>query len=201
MSLRLRITVDEVPAARGAVETLRAHLRDRRRLHASIAGEAEKLTTRYLRGLNRHATARRLGAKPTHHYENAARGVESASDQSGAEVRIPRSTGLARAFGDLVIRPGSGRTYLTLPAHRRTYGKRAREFDLDFRIVGGRHAALVFASGDTDAGTVAFWLRKMVRIPQDRSLLPSDRAYTAAAEGAADRYAREILGGRKGGRA
>lgn len=182
-------------AARSNVRRVRGTFEQRRGLHAEIAGEAERLTRGYLRGLNRHKSANRLGAEPTGHLEAASRSVESGSDDEQAYVRIPRSTGLFRAFQDFVIKPGPGRTYLTIPAHKKTYGRRAGEFELSFTILGGRWPALVF----TETWELAYWLRRVVKIAQDRTLLPSREAYGVAMRGAAGRYFRQILS--KGGAA
>lgn len=201
MNKRLTISVDltQADALDSRVQALRSGLRDRRGLHAAIASEADRLTREYLIGLNRHKTAKSLGATPTGHHGKAARAVESSHDHDEAVVSIPASTGLGRAFGDVVIRPGSGRRYLTIPAHKRTYGKRAGEFSpgmFTFALVGGRHTALMFAeSSDPDYWTVAYWLRTEVNQAQDRTLLPSDDGYKIAAFGATDGYVREMLTG------
>lgn len=193
----VEVEVTGAQRVRGLLAQLEAGLRDRSGVHAEIAGESETLTAEYLRGLNRHRTANRLGAAPTYHYENSSRLVEGQSDSEAATVRMPRSTGLGRAFRKLTIRPTrSGIKYLTIPAHRRTYGKRVSDFPADaFRFVlfGKRHRALLFASG-SDKGDVAYWLKKSVTIAQDRTLLPDEEAYQAAAVGASRRYVRRILG-------
>lgn len=188
-TLDIQIDTTRTKDAIAQVARVRSALTDRRGLHAEIAGEGERLTRSYLRGLSRHKTAERLGAEPTQHLAAAARGVESESDGIAARVLIPRSSGLYRAFTDFLIRPGSGKTYLTIPADRRTYGRRAGEFDLAFTIVGGRYPALVFR----ESGEVAFWLRHEVEIPQDRTLLPSGPAYGVAMRGASARYFRRVL--------
>ncbi|BCU75987.1 hypothetical protein [Luteolibacter sp. LG18] len=165
-------------ASLGTVEALRDGLTTMENVNARLAVEAMQFTQRYLRGLNRHATAEGLGAAPTLHHERTAGRLEAASDEQFAILRIPRSSGLGRAFHDVVILPGSGRQFLTIPADARTYGRRAGEFapgDLTFTIVGGRYPALMF----TDGWTVAFWLARKVEQKQDRSLLPSDQIYRA----------------------
>lgn len=179
------------------VQRLRTGLANRRQLHARLAVQGSEFTRDYLRGLNRHKTATALGAKPTQHHARAARGIESASDDATSTIRIPRSSGLARAFSALTIRPGSGRKFLTIPADRRTYGRRAGEFptgDLVFSIVGGRFPALMFREG----WTVAYWLRRSVTQAQDRTLLPSDAGYRQLARGVTSLYIDELLSGKGG---
>lgn len=202
MSYDLTVEITGADKARAALSRLVAGLKDRTGLHAEIAGETEILTQDYLRALNRHRTANRLGASPTYHYEQASRLVEGHSDEEQAVIRIPRRTGLGRAFRDMTITPRrQDITYLTIPDHARTYGKRVGDFQrdtFDFRIVGGRHPALVWADGPSQ-GQVAFWLKRRVFIPQDRTLLPSDDDYTAASVGAARRYVRRLLAQEEGG--
>jgi hypothetical protein len=102
--------------------------------------------------------------------------VQAESDAEGAVLRFPRRTGLGRAFADITITPGPGRTYLTIPAVAETYGKVVRDFPagtFSFTVLGGRYPALVF----TDGWRVAYWLRRSVTQKQDRTLLPSDSAY------------------------
>jgi hypothetical protein len=171
------------------VQALRNGLANSLARNTHIAGDMEIYYKDYVSKLNRHRTAKGLGAEPTNHLEKSARRIESDAEEGAAFVRIPRSTGLGRAFGDLNIRPRAGKKYLTIPAHRTTYGKRVGEIshDMRFGIVGGRHRALVFTNGP-DKGSVAYWLRTAVRVPQDRTLLPSDADATEVAVRSAKVY-------------
>jgi hypothetical protein len=188
----LRINTRGLGSSAEEVQRLRGGLANRAPLHAQIAVQAEDFTRAYLRGLNRHRTATALNATPTGHHARAARGVESASNANAAILRIPRSSGLGRAFRDVTIRPGSGKKFLTIPADKRTYGKRAGEFapqDLAFTIVGGRYPALMFRDG----WTVAYWLRREVKQTKDRTLLPSDKAYREIARNETAIYMDQLL--------
>lgn len=178
------------------VQALRNGLAKRLPLHTQIAGDMEIFYKDYVSKLNRHRTAKGLGAEPTNHLEKSAKRIESDAEEGAAYVRIPRSTGLGRAFGDLNIRPRAGKKYLTIPAHRTTYGKRVGEIshDMRFGIVGGRHRALLFTNGP-DKGSVAYWLRTAVRVPQDRTLLPSDAGAAAVAERSARAYLATLMKG------
>lgn len=191
MSLTISINADA-----SVLQALRNGIAERSQLHAEIAVLGEGFLKKYLRGLNRRKTANRLGANPVNHYEKAAASVTSTSSSDAATISIPAKTGLRRAFMDFDIVPKNGRKYLTIPAHRTTYGKRAGEIteSLRFAIVGGRHKALVFESGP-DIGSVAYWLRTKVHIAQDRSLLPSDAALLAVGKKASIDYARSLLKG------
>ena len=108
-------------------------------------------------------------------------------------MRIPRSTGLGRAFGDVTIVPGTGRTYLTIPACAETYGKVVRDFPADsftFAIFKQRSPVLLWAEdgGTHKKGDVAWWLRRQVTQKQDRTLLPSDEEYAEGARLVAMNY-------------
>lgn len=193
MSAEVNITIR---ANAELVQALRNGLASREELHSEIAVAVRESFVNYLSRLERHKTAQQLGATPTKHLAKSALRIEADADGAAAYLRIPRSTGLGRAFRDLTITPGSGKKYLTIPAHRTTYGKRAGEItaELRFAMVGGRHRALVFASGP-DVGSVAYWLRTSVTIQQDRTLLPSDGITRATARAATVRYLEMLRGG------
>jgi hypothetical protein len=196
MSVALTISIK---ADADLVQSLRNGLANSAGLHAAIANDEELFYQKYVSSLNRHKTATGLGAKPTEHHAKAAKRIEGESNEDAAYVRIPRATGLGRAFRDLNITPKAGKKYLTIPAHASTYGKRVGEIpeSVSFAIVGGRHRALVFTSG-ANKGSVAYWLRTSVLIKQDRTLLPSDAATTAVAAQSAKAYLVSVL---KGGNA
>lgn len=172
--LKIDVSGGEVSAA--VLQRYRNGIADRAVLNAELAVTATQFTRDYLAGTPRHNTAQRLGATPTGFRARSARALQAESDADGAIIRIPRSTGLARAWNNITIRPGSGRKYLTIPAVARTYGKVVRDFPAGtfaFTIIGGRYPALVFVEG----WSVAYWLRTSVTQKQDRTLLPSDEAY------------------------
>lgn len=191
----MRIHTNGVASTMEEVQRMRTGLANRQHLHARLGVQGAAFTRDYVRGLERHRTARSLGARPTQHHPRSARAIEADSNANAGIIRIPRWTGLARAFHDVVIMPGSGKIFLTIPADKRTYGKRAREFPpgmLVFTIVGGRFPALMFREG----WTVAYWLARSVLQEQDRTLLPSDKAYRTLAKGVTALYLDEV---RKGG--
>jgi hypothetical protein len=178
----LTIDVRGLAQATGELQRIRNGIANRGKLNAAIAVDAQQLTQAYVAGHSRHKTAQKLGATPTGHHQRSAKRIEAASDNEAAIIRIPRDTGLGRAFSSAVIRPGTGRKYLTIPACAETYGKVVRDFPAGtfaFTIVGGRFAALMWkkAGGSHNAWTVAYWLRREVNQKQDRTLLPSDAAY------------------------
>jgi len=182
----LTIEVRGIDEAAWTLQALRSTLANRAPLHAALAVEAGNFTRDYLRTTPRHKTAQALGATPTGFREKSAQKISAVSDADGAVLRIPRTTGLGRAFGDVTITPRPGRTYLTIPAHKETYGRGPRDgfptgaFDfVIYQAAGGPCPALVWAetSGGHMKGDVAFWLRRSVTQKQDRTLLPSDAGY------------------------
>jgi hypothetical protein len=147
----------------------------------------------------RHGSAERLGANPSGFRAKAAARVTAQSDAEEGRVMIPRNTGLGRAFGNVVLRPGSGRTYLTIPAHRETYGRVVRDFPEEtfkFAVIQSwkTFLALIFreTGGGHVKGEVGYWLRREITQKADRSLLPSDTEYAAAARGGAIDYLRSL---------
>ena len=119
-----------------------------------------------------------------------------------AVLRIPRASRLRAAFSDYVARPGSGRTYLTVPAHAETYGKRAGEFPQGTFRFAVLHAhrvfpVLLFAAdgGRHTKGEVAYWLRREVKIRKDPALIRFDLLAEEARD-SAEEYIDEL---RRGG--
>ena len=171
------------------LQAIRSALANRAPLHAEMAGNSLEFTRQYLRGLNRHNTAARLGASPTGHYEKSAMALQAEADDQAAILRIPRNTGLGRAFGEITIRPRPGRTFLTIPATAETYGRQAGEWPedtFDFAVImthRGPTPVLKWAEagGSHAKGDVAFWLRRSVTQKQDRTLLPPDEEYRGLA--------------------
>lgn len=181
----LTIEITGIDRAAATVQAIRNAIANRRPLHAEMAGNALEVTRQYLIATPRHNTATRLGATPTNFRAANARALQADSDDEGAFLRIPRSTGLGRAFGQITIRPTGGRKFLTIPATAETYGRQAGEWPqdtFDFAIITtirGTTPALIWAEdgGNHIRGSVAFWLRREVIQQQDRTLLPSDDTY------------------------
>jgi hypothetical protein len=166
-------------------------LRNRSQLHADLAREGVLVTKTHISTHWGHATAQRLGATPSGYAQKTASTVRGDGDDQQAVIRIPRSTGVGRAFRDIVIRPGSGKTYLTIPACARTYGKTAGDFGGQLAYtqkIATRTPMLIFH----DSGEVAFWLRRKIEQKQNRQLLPSDVEYADLAAGVAEIYVTKL---------
>lgn len=196
-ALNIEVTVGGASEAERALQDFRNALASRGPMHARMAVRGQQFTQDYLRGLKRHRSAEMLGATPSGHMERSAAAVEARSDEETAMVVIPRRTGLGRAFSDVTLLPGSGRKFLTIPAHQTTYNRVARDFPegmLKLAVIKSwkTFLALVFTTG-THKGEVAFWLRRSVKQKQDRSLLPSDDAYREIARRSAIEYLTNLL--------
>lgn len=189
-ALTIKIDLQGIGEVDQVLQDMRNGLARRGPMHARMAVKAMEETQGHLRRDKSHNTAARLGASPTGFREKSAASVTAQHDEQEARVVIPRDTGLGRAFGDVVIRPGSGRTYLTIPAHAKTYGKSVRdnfpEGTFRFALMG-LHRALLWADGP-DKGKVAYWLKREISQKQDRTLLPSDARYLEVARLAAIEY-------------
>lgn len=181
----LTIEITGIDRATATVQAIRHTLADRRPLHAKMAENALEATRQYLKSDSGHKTALRLGAKPTGFRAANARALQAESDDQGAILRIPRNTGLGRAFGQITIKPTGGRKFITIPATAETYGSQAGEFveeTFNFAVITtkrGPAPVLVWAEagGNHQKGDIAFWLRREVIQQQDRTLLPSDDTY------------------------
>jgi len=166
---------------------------DRTLLHDYVSRRAAETARRHVRTIapGRHATADGLGARRTGFLERAAGSIEPAADSKAAYLEIPRSFGLQRAFGPVLIVPRRGGKYLTIPATAEAYGRRAGEIaGLVFKILG-RHRALVMMRGARDF-QVYYWLVRSVTQPQDRLLMPSEFDFALAAEKAAEDLIRDL---------
>ncbi len=176
------------------VQRVRTALINREPLHKRLAEHHEGFTKEYVSNLDQHKTANRLGAKSTRHHKKAARSIESEADAEAATLRIPRATGLGRAFYDFELVPGAGKKFLTIPAMAETYGKRAGEFGQDaFRFVSfaKKHFALLWKDGP-NKGKVAYWLKKKVKISQDRSLMPSEEVMIKLSRRMINSYVQDV---------
>ncbi len=194
--VRIDIKLTGSREGEAVLQALRNGLARRGGLHAAMAVPAQQMTQDFLLRMQRHKTAERLGARPTNFRQKNAKLIQADSDEAGAYVRIPRNTGLGRAFHPVDIVPRAGRKFLTLPADPRTYGRSVRDFPegtFRFQPTGAQRKtpALVFAID----GKVAYWLKRKVHQAQDRSLLPSDAASQEVGRRAAIAYITNLTKG------
>ncbi len=190
MSLSFKIDVSGDAQVIKLLERLRGALTDKTALHKSIGSYAETLTRQHLTTLagTRHKTADKLDATRSGHLTRAAESVISEGSQDAAIVTVV-SPGISRAFGNLTITAKPGK-WLTIPANAEAYNRRARTFnDLRIAFFGRGRMALVKAEQSSlkdrkqsgGRSEVYYWLKKSVTQKQDRTLLPDDDDFNAAA--------------------
>ena len=150
----------------------------RRNLFSAAANAVSILVRSHLSKLGqwKHESAERLSAQPTGFLQKAARGTVFNASENGGEVIIPAPLG--RAFHDVEIRPRSW-DFLTIPAAREAYGKRAGVLaSLGWRLFrpGKKNEKKKFLMGAKkgEDPKILYWLKESVPQDQDRSLLPSD---------------------------
>lgn len=138
----------------------------------------------------RHATANRLVATPTKHWESPETYVRLKEGQGASEVSVTRP-GIARAVRDVTIRPRVAKA-LAIPISALSYGKRPAETERElgrrlFRPKGARVlvAARKGKKGEGAAWDVLYALSGAVFQKKDPTLLPSQSTLEKALEGAA----------------
>lgn len=164
-------------------------LEDLTRLHEMIGERVENLTRRYLAAIatERHATADRLGASPTGALSRAAESPEAKGTRDSVILTMRPAEILARAFRDVEIVPRAGKKWLTIPVHHSSYGKRAGEFsELHFVFIPDENIAMLVQRAANGNTIPLFLLVRKVTQKQDRTLLPSDEAFLAEMEAAAE---------------
>lgn len=182
----LQLSVDVSDGVTPQLDRLDGIFSDRELLHLEIAAAEENMTREYLRqsAQLRTKTRDRLGAESSGHMGRASSSIESGSDRESAWITIPRNTGLGRAFYDIVLTTPTrrGKKWIAIPAAASAYGRRPEQLpDLKFIPLGDDLAVLVKRAKSTGEFIPVYWLKKEVRISQDRSLLPSDQDFTREA--------------------
>lgn len=155
---------------------------------------------RHLLALNLHSTRDWLNsrsqtrARPTQHFRKGAAAVyiETGGGKSSVVVPIP---GISRAFKTLNIAPRTAGA-LTVPLNSIAYGKRVGELRATgWRIFRGRGRARRVLFGAYNGEVRGLYaLMSRVRVPQDRSLLPSDQQISSAVQRGAQSYINSLNG-------
>lgn len=155
-------------------------------LHAVAADAVAEMVGAHIRSYagSKHSTAQSFGAPPTRHYEDGAAAISTSADASAGTVTIP-IPGISRAWGDVTIRPGPGKSKLTIPAKSgapEVYGKTVKILKkLGWKFSSGRRGTpqekLLFGRRDGEKESrVMFILKESVTQRRDPSLLPSQGA-------------------------
>ena len=149
MNVAYTITLDEVSPM---LDQLAGSGKRRAELHEHMGLRVQEATADHLTRYNL-GHPNKLGGKRTNYWGHAAQEVAApealTADDSGALLAL-NTPGLARAFADVTIRPGTktaGVKYLALPAGPESYGMKPREFDnlMVFFAGRGRPAGLATA--------------------------------------------------------
>ena len=171
----------------------------RAELHREIATEISETVRDHLRryALTHHATASRLGARPTGNLEDAGDGdggasVSATSDSAGATVTVA-APGIRRALGPITIRPRT-KAALTIPVAALAYGRsvaylKNHGYNI-FRPKGKNYLAYK-ENPKSQFSTVLYILAKQATLKHEPDLLPTREALTANALEAARDYIME----------
>ena len=169
-------------------------------LHAVAANAVAEMVGAHIRAYSgtMHSTAQSFGAPPTRHYEDGAAAISTSADASAGTVTIP-IPGISRAWGDVTIRPGPGKTKLTIPARSgapEVYGKTVGILKaLGWKFSSGRRGTpqekLLFGRRDGEKESrVMFILKESVTQRRDPSLMPEQ---AEIARRAGDAVVRRVL--------
>lgn len=203
----MNIQIDGISKLSTAMRTLAGSLTgsSATELARAMGIEVQEETVRHLTELagTRHETANRLGATPSNHLAQAA---EKAADPSAltmtgfneATLTI-NHVGLARAFHDITIVPKEKKA-LAIPINAIAYNKSPAQMTLEGHelfVLGGKKfdtGKNILAEKLPDGSILAlFLLVASVTQRQDRSLLPSDEQWSAAAARGASTYIKKTL--------
>lgn len=173
---------------------LKRRLKDRRDLHAALASDAASRTRRWIRDAaqTRHVTAQALGATPTNYLGKRAAAVEARHDAAVADVVIKGAI-FARVFRDVLVLPRRAKM-LTIPVHKDSYGKRARDFE-NLVMKTSKKTGAIYLARKSKGGklTPLFLLAKQALLPQDAGLLPTSKHYAKWSEAIAKQWLRDLL--------
>ena len=161
-------------------------------LHQAIAAEVQQTVRSHLRryALTHHATASRLGARPTGNLEKAE--VDATSDSAGATVTVA-ALGIRRALGPITIRPRT-KAALTIPVTALAYGRTVsylRNKGIDVFRPKGKNYLAYKENPKSQFSTVLYILAKQATLKHEPDLLPSRLTLKANALEAARNYIME----------
>jgi len=180
----VRVKIDISGKGAQVLLAVREAITDKADLNERMATNALRFVREFgaAKSQTEHATADRLGAKPTGHLERAYRGIESEHDSVSAKLLIPRSSRLRAAFGAYTVRPVISQ-YLTIPVHADAYGRRAGEFTdlIALRVGPKKNLILARKTGSGEIETMYF-LTKKVEIRANEKLIPFREIGEEAAE-------------------
>lgn len=172
----------------------------------SILGNAGERLNRLVRShirtiaAERHATADRLGAKPTGHFK-ASDVLPAKVNESDNSVTVTVTTpGIVRAVKDVTILPKEAKS-LAIPLHASAYGIQPRELNDRgeyemFRIKkkdSKEKSNILYRRGDDDELIPMYLLVRRVFQKKDESLMPNQTQMMREAVNGAESAIRLIL--------
>ena len=185
------ITYDiSTPQLDGVVERLGQGARAE--LYREVAAEVQQTVQGHLRSyaLSHHATAARLGARPTGNLDAAK--VTATSGADGATVTVA-APGIRRALGPLTIRPKL-RQSLTIPVTALAYGRTVAYLEahgVDVFRPKGKNYLAYRENPKSKFSTVLYILAKRATLRYEPDLLPRHETLAANAAAAARDYIME----------
>lgn len=191
--MSLSITIQVSDKATPILAELNRELTDRTGLHKYIGAAAEAGTRLHIRkaAQARHATASKLGAKPTGYLTKRAELVEGRGNAQEAEITVTGAI-FKRTFGPVTVRPVA-KKMLAIPMRAEAYGKRPGEFS-DLFVFKSKQGRLFLARQASEGKLhFLFLLKASVVLPQDRGLLPSNDQFGQIAELGARGYLRKRM--------
>jgi hypothetical protein len=192
--MKITLTNEATPQ----VQTILAGLRDKTRMNRLVGDRVRGYTRDHL--IARSMSQRnRLGAPTSGFWRQAAEAVGRgplAADNEGVSVSL-NHPGIARAFGDVTIRPRSG-LYLTIPLIVEAYNKRAYRQRGLFVWKSKKSGKLFLAEGIKARGVkgkLRLWylLVPSVMQKQDSTILPTEQEITSVALGGVRSYIELLL--------
>jgi hypothetical protein len=176
-------------------------------LHRAMGEEVQNTTFNHLSLLaqTRHRTAQRLGATPSNHLAQAAEKVAEpqALTAAGDSATLTiHHVGMIRALRDVEITPQTGKA-LAIPIHALGYNRRPAQFSRDtfFVFVSKTtgNAFLALRQPEKHAKPILVYaLVRSVHQKQDRTLLPSQQEWEAAAARGAETEIIRVINKRAG---
>lgn len=181
VSLTIKIDDQATPLLRGLPTDL-----ERQKIQAIIGRAGVNVIRKHLFTLDR-LRPNELGGRRTHFYGRAARSTNFSTDKKSVNISINQQGFAQRFFGGKISAVNS--KFLTIPAHRKAHGRRAKEFD-DLEVAFGKRGpvALVqrrqttlrktgkgrLAKGKRIGGKVFFWLKESVVQKADPTVIPTE---------------------------
>jgi len=179
--MKVEISIKQSPVPDALIRSLSPEARTD--LHASAAEAVAEFVGSHIRSYSgsKHSTAQAFGAPPTRHYEDGVAAISTSADAEAGTITIP-IPGISRAWGDVTIKPGPGKSKLTIPAKSgapEVYGKTVAILKgLGWKFSSGRRGTpqekLLFGRfQDEKESRVMFILKESVTQRRDPSLLPT----------------------------